>query len=157
MIISCHWWYNQKSPKCPKVSGGKQIQRLSTLRFIPCGSAVLRCLIHLLSFNFSRVVSMLYNWPITITAMSFTKCAMLFKSTTTGDSSVLWSAMSNRWPFILQWRGWPVSRTCWWPHLLHCIKYMRLEDLQEAFPFTLYHWPVVWLANSSLVFSIGQD
>ena len=114
--------YNFKSLEYPEVSEGKHIQRLSTLRFIPCKNVVPRSLIHLLSLIFCRVGSSLCNWSITITAMSPTECAALLKCTATGDSSVLRCTMSDRWPFILQWRGWPVSPTYWWPHLLHSIR-----------------------------------
>ena len=75
------WWSRP-------VSCGKQSQRLSTQRFIPCGIVVVSSLIHLLSLTLSKVGSTLHNWSITITAMSSTKCALLLNYITTGDSSV---------------------------------------------------------------------
>ena len=141
------------------VHGGpweSRLHRLSTRRFIPKGNAVPRVLIHRLSRIFRKHGSRLLTWSITITAMSVCECASLLKCAATGESSVLRCAMSWRWPFILRCKAWPVSPTYCWPHLLHIIKYIILEDLQEAVIVTLNCSPVVWLENSSVASSIGQ-
>ena len=76
--------YNFQSLKYSAVSRGKHLQRLLTLRFIPCRNTVLRSLIHLLSLLFCRVGSRLCNLSTTIIVMSSIECAALLKCTVTG-------------------------------------------------------------------------
>ena len=133
-----------------------RIYRLSTLRFIPKGDKVSKVLIHLLSRIFHRHASQSQASLITMTVMSDSLCASLLKCSATGDSSVLRCVISYRWPLTLIWSGWLVSPTYWRPHLLHIIKYITLEDLQEALNFTLNTFPVVWLENSPVAISIEQ-
>ena len=140
----------------PRVSGREQIYRPSTLRFILEGDKVSRVLIHLLSLIFHKHASRLRASSTARTAMSDSLCVLLLKCSATSVSSVLRCAVSFWWPLILIWRNWPVSPTYWRPQLLHVIKYITLEDLQEAKNFTLNTFPVVWLENSSVIIRMGQ-
>ena len=146
---------NEGHEDIPKHEGGR-IYKLSTLRFITKGDEVPKVLIHLLSCIFCRHASRLRENSITMAVMSDSTCAPLLKRSATGDSSVLQCAISYQWPLTLICSGWPVSPTYWRPHLLHIIKYIMLEDLQEALNFTSNTFPVVWLANSSVAISIGH-
>ena len=80
----------------------------------------------------------------------------LVKWAATGDSSMRLWAMLKRWLLIREWRGCPVSPTYWRPHLLHCIKQITLDVLQEARSFNLKCSPVTLLDNMSVVTSMGQ-
>ena len=115
-----------------------------------------RVLIHRLSLILCRQGSWLQASSITMTDMSARVYRPQLKCDDTGDSSVLLCTMSNLWPITLRWNGWSVSPTYCWPHLLHVIKYITLEDLQEAQILTLKDFPFVWLENSSEVTSMGQ-
>ena len=93
---------------------------------------------------------------MTIIVISACECKSLLKWAAMGETSVLLCKMSEWWLFILQWKGRPVSPTYCWPHLLHVIRYIILEDLQEALIITLNCSPVVWLNKASVANSIGQ-
>ena len=62
---------------------------LSTLKFIPEGDQVSRVLIHLPFITFGRHGSRLVDSSITMTVMSDSQCAPLFKCLVTEDMSVL--------------------------------------------------------------------
>ena len=134
----------------------RRLHRLSNLRFIPCGDKVSRVLIHLLSLIFCRQESWLHTWLIPTTVMSAWEQVPLLKLSATGDSLVLRCTMLYLWLLIQQCNGCPISPMYCWPHLPHLIKYITLEDLQEALTVTLNHSPVVWLKNSSIASSIRQ-
>ena len=99
--------------KHPRVSGREQVYGPLTLRFIRKGNEVPRVLIHLFSLTFRRHTSQLWVNSVAMTAMSDSSCVPQLKCSATGDSSVLRSAMSYRWPLILIWSGWPISPTYW--------------------------------------------
>ena len=142
--------------KKPEGEGRQRFHRLSTRKFIPEGDEVSRVLILLPSFTFRRHGSQLGDSSITMTVMSATECAPLFKCSAAGETSVLRCVMSDRWPLILAWSGWLVSPMYWRPHLLHVIRYTLLEELQVERNFTLNNCPVVWLENPSVTFNVGQ-
>ena len=93
---------------------------------------------------------------MTIMVTPACECELLLKWAATGKSSVLLSKISERCPFILQWRGCPVPPTYCWPHLLHVIRHITLEDLHKAVIITLNRSPVVWLEKASVANSMGQ-
>ena len=57
---------------------------------------------------------------------------------------------------ILRCDDWPALLALCWPHLLQIIKFITLQELQEATIEIVKHSPVVSLANVFLVRSIGQ-
>ena len=72
-----------------------------------------------------------------LTVMSVWEWVLLLKCSATGDSWVPRCAMSYLWLLILQRNGCPILPLYCWPHLPHVIKYITLEDLQEALAVTL--------------------
>ena len=78
------------------------------------------------------VVLFLQSMMIIYTVRSVSLWLSLLKWAATSDSSVQPCVISKWWPVILHWWGWLVSPTYWRPHLLYCIKWIRLEDSQSC-------------------------
>ena len=119
-----------------------RLHRLSTWKFIPEGDEALSVLIHLLSWVLHRQGSWLCTGSMTIVVIPACECKSPLKWAAMGETSVFLCRISERWLFILQWRGHPISPTYCWPHLLHVIRHIALEDLQEVLIITLavmYH------------------
>ena len=118
------------------MDNARRLHRLSTRRYIPRENEVLRVLIHLLSWVLRREGSWIYTWSMTIIVMPGCECKSLLKWATTGETLVLPCKMAERLLLILQRCGRPVSPNYCWPHLLHVIRYITLEDLQKALIIT---------------------
>ena len=142
-------WKGGGGMKHPRVSWREQVYKPSTLRFIPKTNEVPRVLIHLLSLIFHRHASRLRANSMAMTAMSDSLCIPLLMCSTTGDlqSSNVRCHISDYW---CSYGEAGLSHLHWRPHLLHVIKNISLEGLQEVRNFTLNTFPVVRLENLSV-------